>query len=198
MTFNELLKVQGCTDEQITKIENAMKENKIYTTNEENIEERYSKMKGQKEDLEAQLKTASGTITTLKKDNADNEDLQKKVKTYEDDIKTLKKDSETKIKNLTLDNAIKLALKDNNAKYEDLLAGKFDRDKLTIKEDGTVEGITDQIKTLQEGYKDLFTQSVTGTTPPNNGDSTKTVDTSKMTYSEMVTYQEANPDAKLF
>ncbi len=124
-----------------------------------------------KKDLETQLSTANTTIADLKKGNKDNEELQGKIKQYETDLETLKADSETKIKNITLDNAIKLALKDNKAKHEDLLIGRFDREKLTIKEDGTIEGLEDQIKGLKEAYKDLFEQPLSGKTPPNNGES---------------------------
>lgn len=124
-----------------------------------------------KKDLETQINTANTTITDLKKGNKDNEELQGKITQYETDLATLKTDSEAKIKNITLDNAIKLALKDNKAKHEDLLIGKFDRGKLTLKEDGTVEGLEGQVKSLKEIYKDLFVEPVTGTTPNNKGQS---------------------------
>ncbi|MEG2893849.1 MAG: hypothetical protein RR840_10870, partial [Clostridium sp.] len=47
-------------------------DNKIYTTSLENADERYQKLKGQEEDMESQLDTASKTIKDLKKNNADN------------------------------------------------------------------------------------------------------------------------------
>ncbi|MDM0720051.1 phage scaffolding protein, partial [Clostridium perfringens] len=90
------------------------------------------------DDLEGQLKTSNETIKELKKNNADNEELQKTIKQHEETIKTLKTDSETKIRNLTLDSAINNALTKAKAKHSDLLASKFDRDKLVINEDGTV------------------------------------------------------------
>lgn len=171
MTLEEMLKEQGFTDEQISKILNGMKENKIFTTNEEKIEERYEKLKGQKEDLETQLNTANDTIKDLKKNNKDNEDLQGKIKQYETDLETLETESKSKIRNLTLDNAIKLVLKDNKAKYEDLLMSKFDRKSLKVKDDGSIEGLEDQMKSIKEGYKDLFEQPLSGQSPNNTGDS---------------------------
>ena len=99
---------------------------------------------------------------------------------------------------MKLDNAIKLKLKEGNAKYEDLLVSKFDKSKLTIKEDGTVQGLDEQYKVVNESYGDLFGKGVTGNSPNNKGDADKGVDTSKMTYSEMVAYQEANPDKNIF
>ncbi|MGG7207147.1 phage scaffolding protein [Clostridium perfringens] len=167
MKFEELLKAQGLTDEQIKAVMGAMKKEKIYTTTLENAEDRYNKLKGQKDDLEGQLKTSNETIKELKKNNADNEELQKTIKQHEETIKTLKTDSETKIRNLTLDSAINNALTKAKAKHSDLLASKFDRDKLVINEDGTVTGLDEQLKGVKETYKDMFEVTLGGSTPPN-------------------------------
>ncbi|MEG1415687.1 MAG: phage scaffolding protein, partial [Clostridium sp.] len=153
MKLEEILKAQGLSDEQISAVLKGMKDNKIYTTSLENADERYQKLKGQKEDMESQLDTASKTIKDLKKNNADNEALQKTIKDHEITIETLKKDSEAKVRNLTIDSAINNLLLKNNAKHSDLLAGKFDRDKLVIKEDGSIEGLDEQLKGLKESYK---------------------------------------------
>ena len=45
MTLEELLKSQGCSDEQVTNILTGMKDNKIYTASEENLDVRYGKLK---------------------------------------------------------------------------------------------------------------------------------------------------------
>lgn len=165
MKFEELLKAQGLTDEQIKAVMGAMKKEKIYTTTLENAEDRYNKLKGQKDDLEGQLKTSNETIKELKKNNADNEELQKTIKQHEETIKTLKTDSEKKIRNLTLDSAINNALTKAKAKHSDLLSSKIDRDKLVINEDGTVTGLDEQIKSCKETYKDLFEVTLGGGTP---------------------------------
>lgn len=166
--LKELLKNAGIEDTKIDEIVGSFnKEVPKYLI----PKDKYNELSEAKKDLETQLNTANTTIADLKKGNKDNEELQNKIKQYETDLETLKADSETKIKNLTLDSAIKLALKDNKAKHEDLLIGRFDREKLTIKEDGTIEGLEDQIKGLKEAYKDLFEQPLSGKTPPNNGES---------------------------
>lgn len=166
--LKDLLKNAGIEDTKIDEIVGSFnKEVPKYLI----PKDKYNELSESKKDLETQLNTANTTITDLKKGNKDNEELQGKIKQYETDLETLKADSETKIKNLTLDNAIKLALKDNKAKHEDLLVGRFDREKLTIKEDGTIEGLDDQIKGLKETYKDLFVEPITGATPNNKGDS---------------------------
>ncbi|WP_085829084.1 phage scaffolding protein [Clostridium massiliodielmoense] len=80
--MEELLKKLGFTDEQIQKVIGGMKENKIYTTKEENIEERYNKVKSQKEQLESDLKEANKTLDKVKKDNKDIESLQTEIENY--------------------------------------------------------------------------------------------------------------------
>ncbi len=46
MKFEEILKAQGLTDEQIKAVMGVMKKEKIYTTTLENAEERYNKLQG--------------------------------------------------------------------------------------------------------------------------------------------------------
>lgn len=192
-----ILEKAGLSSEQITSILSSMKEAKVYTTNLENIDERYSKLKQKKEDLEGQLNGANTTITELKKNNKDIEGLQVTIKKYETDMEQLKTDSEAKIRNITIDSAITSLLKDNKAKHADLLLGKFDRDKLSIKEDGSIEGLDTQFASIKESYKDLFEQPLSGDTPNNSGGSAGGVDVSKMTYSQMMDYMAKNPDAKI-
>lgn len=167
MNLEELLKAQGLDDNQVKSILGAMKKEKIYTTNLENIEERYNKLKGKKEDLEGQLNIANSTIKDLKKNNTDNEELQKTIKQHEDTIKTQKAEYERKVRNLTLDSAINSVLTKAKAKHSDLLASKFDRDKLVINEDGTVTGLDEQLKGFKETYKDMFEVTLGGGTPAN-------------------------------
>lgn len=185
MSFSELLKnVVG--DEKATAILSQMKEKKIYISNNENVDERYSKLKGQKEDLEQQLATANSTITGLKKATKGNEDLQQKLTDYESKIQTLQKESETKVRNLTLDHAIEKLLTTNNAKHVELLKAQFDRDKLEVAEDGVIKGLDDQFKTIKESYSDLFQAQLTGQVPNNSGASANTNPNG---------WQETNPQA---
>ena len=169
MKFAELLKAQGLTDEQITAITGEMTKNKIYTTNEEKIEERYDKVKLERDDLKGKLATADTTIADLKKNNADNVILQGTIKTHETTISTMKTDYDTKIRDMSIKSAIQSKLTDT--KYPELLEAKFDKKKLTMSEDGTVLGIDEQLTTIKETYKDLFVPVVTGRDPNNKGGS---------------------------
>lgn len=156
MKLEEILKANGVTDEQINKIKDSMKDNKVYETSLENADDEYSKLKTEKEDLEGLLNKANTTIGDLKKDNKDNETLQQTIKDHEATIETLKNESTSKIKNLTLDNAISSKLSKVDDKYKKLLQGQFDRDKLSIKDDGSIEGLEEQFKTISETYSEWF------------------------------------------
>ena len=130
MKFKELLKAQSLTDEQINNITAKMKEEKIYTTSLENADERYTKLKGQKADLDEQIKAANTTITELKKNNKDNEALQQTIQDHEATIENLKKESAQKDFNYALDSA----LKDNKCKNAKALKALLDLDNIKFNE----------------------------------------------------------------
>lgn len=114
-----------------------------------------------------QLEAANSTIAGLKKANGDNEELQKTVKAHEEAIGKLKKEHAEELKKIKVDAAITKLLTENKAKYPELLSGKFDREKVKIGEDGSISGLDDQFASIKESYKDMFVQTVSGTTPPN-------------------------------
>ncbi|HBB29324.1 MAG TPA: hypothetical protein DC000_08770 [Clostridiales bacterium] len=80
---------------------------------------------------------------------------------------TSKATYEAKIKDMTIDSALKAKLTDT--KYPDLLTGKFDRTKIVVAADGTVSGIDEQLTSIKDTYKDLFTPVVSGKQPNNTG-----------------------------
>ena len=162
MEFKEILKAQSLTDEQINNITAKMKEEKIYTTSLENADERYTKLKGQKADLDEQIKAANTTITELKKNNKDNEALQKTIQDHETTIENLKKESAQKDFNYALDSA----LKDNKCKNAKALKALLDLDNIKFNE-GKLEGLEGQLNALKESDGYLFDTS--NPAPGNTG-----------------------------
>lgn len=162
MEFKELLKAQSLTDEQINNITAKMKEEKIYTTSLENADERYTKLKSQKADLDEQIKTANTTITELKKNNKDNEALQKTIQDHEATIENLKKESAQKDFNYALDSA----LKDNKCKNAKALKALLDLENIKFNE-GKLEGLEGQLNALKESDGYLFDTS--NPAPGNTG-----------------------------
>lgn len=199
MEFKELLKAQNLTDEQINNITAKMKEEKIYTTSLENADERYTKLKGQKADLDEQIKAANTTITELKKNNKDNEALQQTIQDHEATIENLKKESAQKDFNYALDSA----LKDNKCKNAKALKALLDLDNIKFNE-GKLEGLEGQLTALKESDGYLFDTSNpapgnTGGTGnhPRVGGGTGAVtkaDLMKMPYSKRVEFYNNNKE----
>nr|WP_302967140.1 phage scaffolding protein [uncultured Romboutsia sp.] len=199
MNFNDILKAQNLTDEQINNITAKMKEEKIYTTSLENADERYTKLKGQKADLDEQIKTANATIEDLKKNNKDNEALQKTIQDHETTIENLKKESAQKDFNYALDSA----LKDNKCKNAKALKALLDLDNIKFNE-GKLEGLEGQLNALKESDGYLFDTSNpapgnTGGTGnhPRVGGGTGAVtkaDLMKMPYSKRVEFYNNNKE----
>lgn len=114
-----------------------------------------------------ELDAANNTIKQLRKDAKDNPDLQKAIKDHEAAMKKLQDEHAEEIRGMKIDSAINKALSDQHAKYPELLAGKFDRSKLQVTDDGKVIGLDEQMKELTKSYKDMFGQTITGKPPVN-------------------------------
>ena len=79
MTLEELLKAKGLTDDQIKAILDGMKENKIFTASEENLDIRYGKLKTDQDNLTTQNGDATKLIEQLKKGTKNSDELQGKI-----------------------------------------------------------------------------------------------------------------------
>lgn len=199
MNFNDILKAQNLTDEQINNITAKMKEEKIYTTSLENADERYAKLKGQKADLDEQIKAANTTIEGLKKSNKDNEALQQAIQEHETTIEKLKQESAQKDFNYALDST----LKDNKCRNTKALKALLDLDSIKFNE-GKLEGLESQLNALKESDGYLFDTSNpapgnTGGTGnhPRVGGGTGAVtkaDLMKMPYSKRVEFYNNNKE----
>ena len=165
----EELIAKGLTEEQAKAVMD------IYTEEMKGFipKSRFDEVNTAKADLEKQVADRDKQLKVLKDEAKDSEALQNKITELEDANKATKKSYEDKIRDMKLTSAIKDQLTD--CKYPELVADKIDRTKLILAEDGTVSGLTDQLKTVKETYKELFTPPVSGKTPPNNGKTTPQV-----------------------
>ncbi|MDF2486731.1 MAG: minor structural protein [Herbinix sp.] len=151
----------GMTEEQAQKVMDA------YTESLKGFipKTRFDEVNETKKDLEQQIKDRDNQLTELNKKVKGNEELEKTIKDLQDANTNTKTEYEGKIKELTINTAIQAKLTDT--KYPDLLATKFDKSKLVVGADGAVSGIDEQLITIKETYKDLFTPVVTGKDPFN-------------------------------
>lgn len=118
--------------------------------------------------LEDQVKTLNTSITerdtqleNLKKSSGDVESLKAQITSLQETNTTQATEYQTKMKDLQVSSAIKMALT-GKVHDADLVAGLVAKDKLVVNDDGSIIGLDDQIKTLQESKKFLFKPEDTG------------------------------------
>lgn len=199
MNLKEILKNNGVADDKIKKITDAMKENKIFTSNEENIDIRYGKLKENFDNLTTQHTEATQLIEELKKGTAGNEELQGKVTAYETQISALQEElRQTQIKS-----AVKVALLGAKATDVDYLIFKLkEKGELELAKDGTVKGLDDKIAELKTQFPNQFEKETqnqntieVNTLPNHNNNSSVTKDEfEKMGYQDRLKLYNDDPE----
>ena len=156
MTLEEVLKSQNLSDEQITAITGAMKENKIFTASEENLDIRYNKLKEDHAGLTNQHGEATKLIEEMKKSSKGNEELQGKITTYETQLGQL----QTELQQTKLESAIKVALLSEKAVDVDYLTYKLkEKGELELDENDKVKGLDDKLTSLKIQFPTQFETS---------------------------------------
>ena len=161
MTLQEILKSQGLTDDQIKTITGEMKQNKIFTASEENLDIRYSKLKGDHDSLTAQHTEATALIEQLKSGAKDSEALQGKVAEYETKIAQLQKERDE----AKLDAAMDRALMKAGEKATDFDYLKFQwhkKGEITLDDNGDVKGVDDAVAAMKTQFPGNFETSKNG------------------------------------
>ena len=200
--IKKLLKELGYADEDITKIEKGLSDEKIFLTKEENIEERYSKLKTQKEDLEEQVQTLTETNTNIQIEYDNYKKGSITQEEYETKVKEIQEEADSRVKQTNFDSklAVKLMSKEINAKDVVDIKANLDMSKISLDGENLI-GLDEQIKSLKERKDYLFNKEETVITGAGDssrqkvdGDDVKVDD---MSYSQMCEYLEKNPDAKI-
>ena len=155
MTLEEILKSQGLTDEQVQTITGEMKQNKIFTSNEENIDVRYKKLQGDFTAKEKEHNEALTLIEQLKANNADNTALQGQIEQFNNQIAALQAENAE----IKAEAAAKIALLDGKAKAEDIdyLIYSFKKandGKLELDENGKIKGL--DVEALKTAHPNNF------------------------------------------
>ena len=198
MNLNEIFKANGIEENVANAILSAMKENKIYTANEENLDVRYSKLKNEHESKLNELVEANNLIAELKKSNKGNEDLQSKITNYENQVKQLQEE----LQKTKLDSAIKVALLSEKAADVDYLMFKLkEKGELELDENDKIKDWNDKIAALKTQFPTQFENSGSKKIEENKLDRTDDgtgftkADLLKKPYSERIKIYNENPDA---
>lgn len=155
MNLEELLESLGIDKEVCSKIIKAMKDNKIYTTNEENLDIRYNQLKERQTEKDNELANANNLISELKKKYQGQDDLQQKISEYEQKVA----EYEQKIKQQKIDHDIEIALLGEKATDLDYLIYRLKNDKeieVKVDENGEIKGLDNIIKGLKEKHPNHF------------------------------------------
>jgi seryl-tRNA synthetase len=153
MTLQEILKSQGLTDEQIATIASEMKQNKIFTAGEENLDIRYSKLKADHDNLVAQHGESTKLIDQLKAGTKDSEALQGKITSYEAQIAQLNE----QLKQTQMDAAIQVALLGAKATDVDYMTFRLrEKGDLELDEQGHIKNIDDKLAGLKTQFPAFF------------------------------------------
>ena len=151
----EILKNCGVEEEKANEIVKAMNEAKIYTTNLENVDVRYSKLQEQKKQLEEASKTYQKQLEELTKNNADVEALNKLVEQLQLSNKELEENHSKEMHNLQFNFALEGALTNAKSKNNKALKALLNMDNIKYQE-GKLEGLQEQIEALQKDASYLF------------------------------------------
>ncbi len=199
MTLQELLKANGLTDEAIATIEAAMKENKIFTAGEENLDIRYGKLKTDHDTLTAQYAEAQTLIEDMKKSSKGNEVLQSKIAEYEAKFAAMQKELEE----TRLNAEVRVGLLAAKAFDIDYMTFKLmEKGELELDENGKIKGWDDKIAGLKTQFPAQFAGETARVVEPNrlpnpdNNDGALTrSDILKKPYAERQKLYNENPEA---
>ena len=200
MTLQEILKAKGMSDEDIESTIGEMKQNKIFTVGEENLDIRYSKLKADHESLVTQHGESTKLIEQFKAGAKDNEALQGKITAYETQIGELQK----QLEKTQIDAAVQVALIGAKATDVEYMAFRLkEKGELELDEHGQIKGIDDRLAGLKTQYPTFFGGSngqrevQPHQLPDRNNDSNNTVTKEqfeKMGYKSRVELKESNPE----
>ena len=155
MTLQEILKAKGMSDEDIESVIGEMKQNKIFTASEENLDIRYKKLKDDHDSLTAQHGESTKLIEQFKADAKGNEALQGKITSYEATIADLTK----QLNEAKIDAAMDRKLTNAGAKPEDLDYLKFQwrkKGEISLDDNGEIKGGEDAIAGLKTQHPVQF------------------------------------------
>ncbi len=153
MTLQEILKSQGLSPEQVDTIVGEMKQNKIFTAGEENLDIRYSKLKADHDTLTAQYGESTKLIDQLKAGTKDSEALQGKISSYESQVLQLQE----QLKQTQLESAVKVALLGAKVTDVDYMAFRLkEKGDLALDEQGNIKGIDDKLAGLKTQFPSFF------------------------------------------
>ena len=155
MNLTEILKANGVDDEVITKITADMKNNKVFTAGEENLDIRYGKLKND----HAQ---AQQSIADLQSQIAQFEQLKTQNATLVEEANKKVTDLQAENERIKLDNALERALIEAKVQDVDYMKFKLKEkhpDGFKLDENGKIESINTVLDDLKVQFPNQFAKT---------------------------------------
>lgn len=159
---------------------------------------RFDEVIEQKNTYKTQVDTVNSQLEDLKKKNKDNTELQTQIT----DWQTKYNQAEGKVKEISLNSAIKLSSIKAGANDPTDILLMLDKSKFEIDESGNVKGLEEQLTALKASKSYLFTAidpNGTGGSKGNGGKAKDSLDVvtkeqfAKMTYKDRMNLYSTNP-----
>ena len=152
MTIEELLETLGIVKDKQAE---ARKSINAFLDGAYIPKSRFNEVNEAKKTLETTVADRDKQLDALKNAKGDMDSLKAQIKKLQDDNKKSVEEAEARMKDLRLNDAIKMAILDK-AQDVDIVSGLFDKEKLILGEDGKVTGLDEQLKALEKGKPFLF------------------------------------------
>ncbi len=146
----EELKEHGLSEEQI---------NFVMTQNGKDVNALNDKINGltsERDGLQKQIDDRDEQLTTLKKSAKDNEELQSQIKQLQNENKTAKQNYQDQLAKQNKSFKIEGALRDAKAKNIKTVLPLIDTEKVSVNDDGTLNGLSEQLDNIKQDNGFLF------------------------------------------
>ncbi len=187
MTLEDFLKSKGIED--VGSFVADMKANRLYISSEENMDERYPKLKAQKAEVDKSIEALTAQVAEL---NAKVEGYTQAEETY----KTQIAEKDGAFSKYKLEAIAKQELLKAGAKDLDYLMYKLG-DKLELTEDGSLKDWDTTLGTLKTDYGHVFAgkEKIEAKSLPRGSEEAGKTDYSSMSYKERLSLYEKDPKA---
>lgn len=117
---------------------------------------KYIELEIEKKQIGQTLQERDKQLEELKKNSGDNIELKKQIEKLQADNKVMEENHHKELNNIKLNGAIDIAL--TNAKVKNLKAVRalLNQENIKLKDDGSIEGIKEQIEELKKSDAYLF------------------------------------------
>lgn len=149
-----LLKEMGLTEEQVTKFVTECITDKFIPKH------RFDEINQKNSQLEQTVSERDKQIKELSKFEGDNATLKEQIEKLQEENKQKDEQNQKAITELKMQNAISQALSGKVQQgYNDIVENLIDKSLITIKSDGTISGLEEQIIKLQQDKPLLFEEN---------------------------------------